>query len=110
MAIEIVFEAFSDADSSESLPYPKLYKVIRQDGEEINRTLADFSDATEEEASAYILEFKSFISSLVSEIPEVKALSIEAERTVKTISLAISYLRGALPTEQPEEQPEEQVE
>jgi hypothetical protein len=110
MAFEVRFEAFLDAESNENLPYPMLYKVIRQDGEEISRTLAEFSDATEEDASAYILEFKSFISGLISAIPETKILSTEAEKTIKTISLAISYLRGALPTEQPEEQPEEQVE
>jgi hypothetical protein len=97
MAVEIVYEI--QEDENEFLVYPRLYKVFKNDGEEISKFLAEFAEAPEESVIAYIKEFKSRLSELVSAIPEAKYASVEEQAEFQKINQMALYLIRAIPTQ-----------
>lgn len=108
MALEITYE--TSVDSNEVFPFPRMYKVYKDDGQEISKSLAEFSEASEGSVSSYILEFKEYVSQLVLSLPEVDEIDTDTEKTIRTIVSAMSYLRGAVPVARPVEPGEEPAE
>jgi hypothetical protein len=108
MALEVIYETFTDP--GEIFVFPRMYKVYKEDGQELSRSLAEFSEASEGSVSSYILEFKQHISELLLSLPEAEEIDAEAENTLRTIVSAMSYLRGAVPVAKPVNSEEEPAE
>ena len=108
MALEIVYETF--VDTGEVFVFPRMYKVYKDDGQEVAKSLAEFSEAPEGSVSSYILQFKEYVADLIASIPEVDEIDVDGEQKLRTIVSAMSYLRGAVPVVKPvypEEEPAE---
>lgn len=99
MALEILYETFRNLD--DPYDYPRLYKVYKDGSITVDKTPAEFSQAGASNVTNYLAEFKSYLSDLVSSIPEEAVASADTEKKIKTILTAGSYLRSAMPLPMP---------
>ena len=95
MSVETVYETVINTENL--LDYPKMYRIVRDGGQEYARVLAEFADAPEGVVSEYISIFKTYILNLVESISEIDVSDQEWEAKVGTLMSASAYLKSAVP-------------
>jgi hypothetical protein len=86
MAIEVFYETSGDLEGA---GFPILYQVYKNDDVEIGRSIADFLTAPEEVVVAYVADLKTYMTGLITLIPESSTInSLERSSVVKLISAA----------------------
>jgi hypothetical protein len=96
MAIEISYETYTNDTAAE---YPIMYKVFRDDGQEVGRSVAAFEELPAGVGASYILEFKEYMANMISQIPDADSMTaIERSNIVKLV-YAISHLGSYVPVD-----------
>ena len=99
MALEIVYETSRNVE--DIFDYPKMYKVYKNDGMELDRSFAEFASAPQEVVVSYIIQFKEYVSELLSSVPDSPIADSTTQKKIQTLLNAGSYLRSAMPGEVP---------
>jgi hypothetical protein len=94
MAIETFYETSTDLVG---VGYPVIYKVFKDGDQELGRSLVNFSDLPTGSGASYLKEFKAYLITLVSTIPESDSLDLlETSKLIKLTSSA-AFLEGYIP-------------
>ena len=86
MAIEVFYETRGDLEGA---GFPILYQVYKNDDVEIGKSIADLITAPEEVVITYVADLKTYMTGLITLIPESSTISsLERSNVVKLISAA----------------------
>jgi hypothetical protein len=94
MPIEVIYEISVD---SAGVGYPVMRQVYKDGDAELGRSIVNFSDLPTSVGSSYLTAFKSYLTDLVSTIPESDTLTFEDTDKLTKLVSAASYLSHYIP-------------